>query len=97
MKDILHIHADTIHTFDDVYDLIDAVTPIAPRLYSRNLDALFDVLSDLWLKKVIFHEKRKLKTHLEWNYDESKNEMSDYYKLLDIFVDLPGVDIELLD
>lgn len=65
-------------------------------LYSRNLDALYDVLSEVSLEKIVIHEKRKLKHTLEQNHDEN-DEMSDYYRLLSVFSDLDGVDIVLED
>lgn len=97
MSNTLSIHGQEVQSLDDIYLAVESY--LDGRwvvLYSRNLDALYDVLSEVSLEKIVIHEKRKLKHTLEQNHDES-DEMSDYYRLLSVFSDLDGVDIVLED
>lgn len=96
MTHIIHIHAEKIVTLEDVYIIIETFLWESHTLYARNLDALYDVLSESPLEKVVIHEKKKLKIALDKDYEDSDN-MTPYYQLLDVFVDLDGVDIELID
>ena len=97
MSNILSLSGSHVTSMNDVYFLVEKyLEGKGVMLYSRNLDALYDVLSEVSLEKIVIHEKRKLKDALEWNHDEN-TEMTDYYRLLDVFSDLDGVDIILED
>lgn len=96
MSKVLHIHAEQIRSLDDIYTLVESYITDTTPLASRNLDALSDVLCELPLEKIVIHEKRRLKDILEKGHDEYED-MTLYYRLLDVFVDLEGVDIELID
>jgi hypothetical protein len=96
MSKILHIHAEQVQSLDDIYTLVESYITDTTPLASRNLDALSDVLRELPLEKIVIHQKRHLKDILENAHDEDE-EMTLYYRLLDVFIDLEGVDIELID
>ncbi len=96
MSKILHIHAEQINSIDDIYILVESSIVDTTPLYSRNLDALSDVLREMSLEQIIIYERRKLKYTLEQWYEES-DEMTPYYQLLDVFIELEWVDIELQD
>ena len=93
---ILHIHAKDIHSIDDLYAHVEHFIGDRATLYSRNLDALYEVLTDIGLQKVVIHERQKLKDILDQDHDGDE-EMSIYYRLLDLLIDLEGVDIILED
>ena len=65
MSKILHIHAEQISSIDDIYTLVASSIVDTTPLYSRNLDALSDVLREMSLEQIIIYERRKLKHTLE--------------------------------
>ncbi len=95
MSKILHIHAKEVRSLTDLYKIVEQFIGDRAHLYSHNLDALSDVLQEIWLEKVVIHERRKLKEVLD--QDHTQDDMSPYYRLLDLFIDLQGVDILLED
>ena len=96
MSNILHIHAKEIHSLTDLYTMVEIFIWQRAHLYSHNLDALQEVLSEIWLKEIVIHERQKLKEILDRDHEED-GEMSPYYRLLDLLIDLEGVDILLED
>ncbi len=65
MSIILHIHAEQINSIDDIYILVESSIVDTTPLYSRNLDALADVLREMPLEQIIIYERRRLKYTLE--------------------------------
>ena len=97
MNKILHIHAEHIESLDDIYRQVrEYITDTTPLVWD-NLDALSDVLSELELEKIVIHGNQHLKQVLERDHDDREGEMSLYYRLLDVLIDLEDVEIELDD
>ncbi len=93
MNRILHIHSRQIHTLSDIYDLIEKHLEGRCSYFGRNLDALYDILSDGFFDTVLIHEKHILRQQLTHEGEE----MSEYYKLLDVLTDADGIDIVFQD
>lgn len=93
MERTLHIHSRSIQSLSDLYDAVEVSLVGRCDYFGRNLDALYDILSDGFFDTVLIHEKHILRQHLTHEGEE----MSEYYKLLDVLTDADGIDIVFQD
>jgi RNAse (barnase) inhibitor barstar len=90
----LSISGKHIHSLEALYDQITRDLHLDRAIFGRNLDALYDVLSDSDLEKILITENKTLKEHLT---KKRHNGSSEYAVFLDIITDLEGVEITILD
>ncbi len=94
----LHIHGKDIHTIEELYEEVLRQLPEKREYFGYNLDALFDILSDWDVDRIILHGSHYLKKALDHvTPGRKKEEMTIYYHLLDILTDLSHVDVILQD
>jgi RNAse (barnase) inhibitor barstar len=93
----IHIHSSQIESVDDLYEEILEQMPEKRAYFGYNLDALYDILSDENLNRIVIHKSRYLKKALDSSKTEGVSGHSPYYKLLDLLTDLDHVDIILQD
>ncbi len=83
-----------ISSLEDIYDQITRDLHLERSIFGKNLDALYDVLSDKEVDKIVITENRLLKQHLQKNHQTGSSE---YSVFLDVITDLEGVEITLTD
>ena len=93
----LHIHGTKITSLDDLYEEILEQMPEKRSYFGYNLDALYDILSDENIDRVVIHKSRYLKKALDNSENGEVDGHSPYYQVLDILTDLDHVDIILQD
>ena len=81
-----------IHSLEELYDQITRDLHLDRAIFGRNLDALYDVLSDASVDKIVILENTLLKKSLQRNH---RSGTSEYGVLLDILTDLQGVTISI--
>lgn len=83
-----------ISSLEDIYDQITRDLHLERSIFGKNLDALYDVLSDKEVDKIVITENRLLKQHLQKNH---RTGSSEYSVFLDVITDLDGVEILIKD
>lgn len=86
------IDGGNIQTLDDIYDAVEKTFPEAYPYFGRNLDALYDILSDGHITHIVVKNSEILKKNL-WN--QKDNESTEYDKLFEIFQDITDLEITL--
>ena len=97
MPHTLHIHGTKIASLDDLYEEILEQMPEKRSYFGYNLDALYDILSDEHIDRVVIHKSRYLKQALDDSGEGEVSGHSPYYQILDLLTDLDHVDIILQD
>jgi hypothetical protein len=82
---------------DDLYEEILEQLPEKRAYFGYNLDALYDILSDEHIDRIVIHKSRYLKKALDTSEDGWVDGHSPYYRFLDLLTDLDHVDIILQD
>lgn len=93
----IHIHGTKIASLDDLYEEILEQMPDKRSYFGYNLDALYDILSDENIGRIVIHKSRYLKQSLDDSGEWEVNGHSPYYQVLDLLTDLDHVDIILQD
>lgn len=83
-----------ISSLEDIYDQMTRDLHLDRTIFGKNLDALYDVLSEKGVDKIIITDNRLLKSHLKRNH---RSGSSEYVVFLDVITDLEGVEITLSD
>jgi RNAse (barnase) inhibitor barstar len=93
----IHIHGTKIGSIDDLYEEILEQMPEKRKYFGYNLDALYDILSEDHIDRIVIHKSRYLKKSLDTSKNGGVNGRSHYYQFLDLLTDLDHVDIILQD
>ncbi len=88
----LTLSGKDIISLETFYDGIISSLHLDANIFGRNFDALYDVLRDSSIEKIIIQENHLLKEHLSTVH---KNWNTYYTLLIDTLTDLEGVDIHI--
>ncbi len=83
-----------ISSLEDIYDQMTRDLHLDRAIFGKNLDALYDVLSEKEIDKIVITDNRLLKDHLKKNH---RSGSSEYVVFFDVITDLEGVEITLTD
>lgn len=92
----IHIHGTSVRSLTDLYEEVLKQLPHKREYFGYNLDALYDILSEGDVDRIVIHKSRYLKQALEEHHTDDTN-LSEYYQVIDILTDLDHVDIILQD
>jgi RNAse (barnase) inhibitor barstar len=81
-----------IHSLEDLYDQVTRDLALDRTIFGKNLDALYDVLSDKEVTKISITDNTLLKKNLAKNH---RSGSSEYSLLLDIITDLDDIEITI--
>lgn len=83
-----------IHSLEDVYDQITRDLALDRTIFGKNLDALYDVLSEREVDKIVITDNTLLKKNLTKTH---RSGLSEYILLIDVITDLDKVEITISD
>jgi RNAse (barnase) inhibitor barstar len=83
-----------IHSLEDLYDQVTRDLALDRAIFGKNLDALYDVLSDKEVTKISIIDNTLLKKNLSKSH---RGGTSEYALFLDVITDLDPIEITLSD